>query len=136
MAVGNQIKGVFKSEHAVGGVYLVALGLLASDIIPTPADAVYFELQRRNRNNWEEGKITSQQYWTRDAIYYYGLNPLWWLLVFGGVIYFGKNAKQKLYVLSGLLGAGLVVWGLHKNIQKDEIKQQQLAELKKPIPKS
>jgi uncharacterized membrane protein YkvI len=101
-------------------LYAVGLGLLLSDLIPTPADSVYFYLQQKNKEKLEKKEITPKQYWTKDAVNYYGLNALWW----GGVLitthYIGSGYEQKRNLLIGLIGAGAVFSVLSNNIKKDE----------------
>lgn len=100
-------------------LYGFGLGLILSDIIPTPADGLYFYRQRINKERLQNGEITPKQYWIKDAINYYALNPLWW----GGVIlathYFGKDFKQKRNILIGLVAGGVVLGVISKNIKKD-----------------
>ncbi len=98
----------------------VAAGMILSDIIPTPADGLFFYLQQKNKEKLTKGEITPSQYWTRDAIYYYSLNPLWWGLVFGASMYFGKDFKQKRNIALSLTAGGVVLAVLYKNVKKDE----------------
>lgn len=116
----NTIKSAISSGHGNAILYAGALGLLLSDIIPTPADALYFNLQQKNKAKLESGAITPKQYWTRDVVTYYGLNPLWWSLVLGAMIYTKGDYTQKAKVGFGILAAGAVVAVIHKNIKKDE----------------
>lgn len=97
-----------------------ATGLIVSDIIPTPADGVYFYLQRKNKQKLEQGEITPRQYWLRDAAGYYGLNPLWWGSVLGASLLIGKDFVQKRNIFLGLVAGGVVVSVLSRNIKKDE----------------
>lgn len=101
-------------------LYAVGVGLILSDIIPTPADALYFYLQRINKQKLEKGEITVSQYWVRDAISYYGLNPIWWTGVLATTYFVGKTYEQKRNILIGLIGAGAVFGVLAKNIKKDK----------------
>lgn len=100
-------------------LYAGLIGLVLSDIIPTPADAVYFRSMKRNKDLLQSGRITAEQYWTRDAALYYGLNPLWWSLVLVAVVSFKGDVSSKLKLGIGLLGAGAVVGVLHRNIQEE-----------------
>lgn len=105
-------------------------GLIISDIVPTPADAMYFYLERKNKEKLEGGKITPAQYWTRDALAYYGLNPIWWATVLGVSFAVGKNYTQKRNILLGMVAGGVVLGVLHKNVKAEEkarlIKQKEL----------
>lgn len=109
-----------KSGHGNALLYAGTLGLLLSDIIPTPADAIYFRLQEKNKTKLENKQITPRQYWTRDALAYYGLNPLWWSLVLGAVILTKGSVGQKAKVGLAIVGAGAVFGVLGKNIREEE----------------
>lgn len=98
----------------------VGLGLILSDIIPTPADAVYFHYEQKNKQKLEEGKITPKQYWIRDAALYYGTNPIWWAGVLGFSLLVGKTFEQRRNLLITLIAGGVVIGVLNKNIKKDE----------------
>ena len=93
---------------------------MLSDLIPTPADAVYFYTQRINKQKLERGKISVKQYWTRDALSYYGYNAIWWSGVLLATHLIGKDYKHKRNLLIGLAGAGAVISVIAKNIKKDE----------------
>ena len=116
----KSITSAINSGHGNAVLYAGALGLILSDVIPTPADAIYFSLQQKNKAKLEAKELTPKQYWSRDAIMYYGLNPLWWSLVFGAVYLTKGDYNQKLKVGFGLLATGVVVGVLNKNIKKDE----------------
>lgn len=116
----DSISNAVKGGHGNAILYAGALGLILSDVIPTPADGLYFYLQQKNKAKLESKEITPKTYWTRDAIYYYGLNPIWWTLVLG-VVYFTKGGyTQKAKVGLSLVAAGLVFGVLSQNIKKDE----------------
>ena len=107
------------NNHKTTILYALGIGLLASDLIPTPADAVYFNYQRNNKQKLEENAITPKQYWTKDAIGYYGFNALWWSSVLGISYFIGKDFTQKRNLMAGLIAGGIVIAVLHKNIEKD-----------------
>jgi hypothetical protein len=118
----DSIKLAVKSGHGNAIVYATAIGLLASDLIPTPADAVYFRLMAINKKKLEAKEITPKQYWTREAGLYYGLNPLWWGLVLTALYYTKGDYTNKIKVGFGLLAAGAVIGVLSKNIKEEEKK--------------
>lgn len=101
-------------------LYALGIGLILSDIIPTPADALYFYRQRINKQKLELKQISPKQYWTRDAFGYYAYNPLWWTLVLGATITLGKSYEQKRNILIGLIAGGAVIGVIAKNIKEDE----------------
>ena len=114
------ISGAVKGGYGNAILYAGAIGLLLSDVIPTPADALYFYLQRKNKEKLSKGDITPKAYWTRDALYYYGLNPIWWSIVLGAMYFTKGDYTKKAKVGLGLLASGIVVGVLYKNIKKDE----------------
>lgn len=109
-----------ENSHKTSLLYAVGVGLLLSDLIPTPADALFFYKERKNKEKLTKGEITPKQYWTRDALGYYGYNALWWSAVLGATMLIGKDYKQKRNILIGLVAGGLVVGVIAKNIKKDE----------------
>lgn len=116
----QSLKEAVKSGHGNALIIGVGAGLIASDLIPTPADAIYFRAMAKNKKLLEEGKITPKQYWTRDAILYYGLNPIWWTLVVSTVVFSKASFNDKVKLGIGLIGAGAVVGVLAKNIREEE----------------
>ena len=115
------IKEAVKTKGAGEAVlYAGLIGLVLSDIIPTPADAIYFRMMEKNKQKLEENKITPREYWTQDAMLYYGLNPLWWTLVLVAVVNTKGGINNKLKLGIGLIGAGAVLGVISKNIREEE----------------
>ena len=118
----KSINTAIKSGHGNAVLYAGAIGLLLSDIIPTPADAVYFRLQAKNKSKLENGEITPKQYWERDALMYYGLNPLWWSIVLSALIFTKGSFGDKAKIGLAIVGGGAVLGVLGKNIKEEEKK--------------
>ena len=114
--------------HKTKILYAVGLGLFLSDLIPTPADAVYFNYQRNNKQKLNDGLITPKQYWVREGVGYYGFNAVWWASAIGTSFYFGKTFKQKRNIFLGVIASGVVLAVLHNNIKKDEAYYNQIEE--------
>jgi uncharacterized membrane protein YkvI len=106
-------------EHKEKILLALGAGLFLSDLIPTPADAVYFNYVRNNRLKLENEEITPKKYWTNEAIAYYGFNAVWWAGVIGVSYYFGKDFKQKRKIFIGLIAGGVTIAVLNRNIKKD-----------------
>jgi hypothetical protein len=115
----KQISSAFKSEQAVGTLYASLLGAIGGEILPTPSDGIDFWLERKWRIQLEKGEITPKQYWRRIEIKYYGLDALWWTIVFGTAILVKGDARRKMIVVGGVVGAGAAIGVISKNIQKD-----------------
>jgi hypothetical protein len=130
MSVEKEISGLIKGQHALGALYLGLLVAVVADMIPHPMDAVYFNLQKKNRDRFISGEITPKQYWRRNVISYYGCDALWWGFLLLVAVSVGGKAKDKLVVVGTILGAGAVVGIIHQNIRKDEEEQEMKKEIK------
>lgn len=107
--------------HKVALLYALGAGLFLSDLIPTPADGVYFAYQRNNKEKLEKGELNPKQYWLRDAAGYYGFNALWWGSILSASYFLGKDYTQKRNLMLGLIAGGVVVSVLNSNIKKDNL---------------
>lgn len=116
----NVIESAIKNGHGNAILYAGAIGLVLADSIPTPADGLFFNLEKKLRDQWESGKLTPNQYWWRQAGIYYVPNIIWWSLVLGAVVLTGKDFNQKWKIGLGLISGGAVIAIIHKNIQKDK----------------
>lgn len=115
----SQIKQAINTGHGLAVLYAGFIGLVLSDIIPTPGDAVYFYQQRLLKERLNKGEITPKQYWIKDAAGYYLYNSAWWALVFGVVLATKGDFNQKLKLSMAMMGGGFVASVLIKNIKKD-----------------
>ncbi len=120
----QSIKAALSGPHATGALYIGLLGLLLSDIIPTPGDALYFSLERKLRDEWKAGSITAKQYWARETTYYYGLNAAWWLIVILIAINIKGPVTRKMNFALAIIGIGAVSAVIYKNIHKDIVQQE------------
>jgi hypothetical protein len=101
-------------------IFTAVASAALANCIPTPADAIYFWRQQVDKQELEDNKITPKQYWTRDVIGYYGYTAAWYALVLTTMAAVGGTYQTKARILLGLLGAGVVIGVVAKNIQKDE----------------
>lgn len=122
MSFIKSISSANESGHGTALIYAGLFGLLLSDIIPTPADALYFKYQSKLKDQIHSNEITPKQYWLRDAASYYFLNPIWWIIVILIITNIKGDSKKKLKFSLGIIAAGLVVTVIYKNIKKDEQK--------------
>ena len=77
MSVVSEVKALGGSDHSTAAIYVLMIGLLLSDIIPTPGDALFFSYTRGLRDKYINKEITPKQYWDRTAAGYYFFNALW-----------------------------------------------------------
>jgi hypothetical protein len=117
----DSIKLAISSGHGNAIVYAGAIGLLLSDIIPTPADAIHFSFMQKQKRKLQNAEITPKEFWRNEALSYYLLNPLWWTLVLGALYYTKGDYTTKLKVGMGIIAGGAVIGVLNSNIKKDEL---------------
>ena len=117
--VFEDISKASEGRYANGVLYAGAVGLILSDIVPTPADALYFYSEKRLRDKWKAGEITPKQYWERTAMAYYLYNPIWWTLVLGALYYTKGDIKQKVKIGVGIVGIGAVIGVIYRNYTQD-----------------
>lgn len=122
----NSIGNAIKAGHGTGILYAGILGLALSDIIPTPADALYFHNQQKWKEQLAKKEITPEQFWRKELIGYYGYNFGWWLIFLGAVVSVKGDFRKKSEIAIGLLAAGAVVGVIAKNIQKDKELQKHI----------
>ena len=120
------MKGIFKEildatqgPHANGVLYAGAVGLLLSNIIPTPADALYFHREKKLKEKWDNKEITPEKYWQKTATAYYVYKPVWWGLVISAMYFTKGDVKDKAKIGLMIVGAGAVVGIVYRNYTKD-----------------
>lgn len=127
--------GIGKVIKEGNGNTIIYVGLIAAmlaNAVPTVADGLYFSLQQKWKEELNDGKITPEQYWTRDVGHYYTITAGYYAIVLATMLAFNKNSFSQNYkILLGLIGGGVVVGVAMKNIQKDK----ELAQMKQITPK-
>ena len=113
------IKQQINSGNGNTIIYTAVLAAVIANAMPTPADAIYFWRQQIDKEQLEAGKITPKQYWSRDVFGYYFYTAAWYATVLGVLAAAGGDYKTKARILLGLMGAGLVVGVIAKNIERD-----------------
>jgi hypothetical protein len=115
----NSIIKLFKSDHAVTALYLSLLAGAFFNFIPDPTDALQFYLERKWRIQLEKKEITPKAFWEKRLESFYLIDSVWWLVVLGIVILFGKGIEQKAWIAGGIIGGGAVIGIIFSNIKKD-----------------
>jgi hypothetical protein len=118
--VTNEIKGALGNGDGNALIYTAILSAMIANVVPTPADAIYFWRRGVDKEKLDRGEITPTQYWTRDVVGYYTYTALWYGLVLTIVASMGGTYQTKAKILLGTLGAGVVVGVVANNIKKDE----------------
>lgn len=129
--IGSLVTG---KDTALGALYLSLAVATVADILPHPMDAVYFNLQKSNRDKFINGDITPEQYWRRNVVAYYGCDFAWWGFLFLVAILTKGTAKDKFLIVGSLIGAGAVIGIIHRNIVKDIEQQESKLELIRKNP--
>lgn len=102
-------------------IYTALIAAALGDLIPTLADAVYFDQQQKQKQRLNAGEITPKQYWDTEALLYYGLNPIYWLLILLVVYNIKGDYRLKAKIVLGIIAFGVVVFVIQKNIKKDQV---------------
>jgi len=99
-------------------ILAAGIGLIVSNIIPTPGDALYFYQKRKNIKKLNNKELTPAQFWSKDAFGYYVYNSLWWTAVLAGSLYLATDLKKpSSQVFLGLTGLAAVGTVLYTNIK-------------------
>lgn len=130
MSFITELKGASESPNATGALYAGIVGLVISDLIPTPADAFYFNKERALRDKWKSGEIKPEEYWEKSASNYYLFNAAWWLFVGLATVYTKGSVNNKIVTLGALIGGGAVIATIYGNIQSDKKQLEEEAETK------
>ena len=94
---------------------LIAAGL--ANMIPTPFDGIYFRRVNTLERQFDDGKISAESLEYHVAGEYYLWTALWYGALFTGIYAFGGKYKNNAKILLGLVGGGLVLGAIQKNIQ-------------------
>ena len=91
-------------------------GALAN-VIPTPFDSVYFRRINSLQRQYDKDEISAEKLEWHVAGEYYLWTSLWYLTLFTGVYALGGKYKTNARILLALIGGGLVVGAVKKNIE-------------------
>jgi hypothetical protein len=102
-------------------IYAALIAAMVANAVPTVADGWYFSLQQKWKQQLEEGKITPEQYWTRDIGHYYTITAGYYGIVLLAMLALNKNSfSTNSKILLGILGGGLVIGVGMQNVKKDK----------------
>jgi uncharacterized membrane protein YedE/YeeE len=113
-------------------IYAALIAAMVANAVPTVADGWYFSLQQKWKQQLEEGKITPEQYWTRDIGHYYTITAGYYGIILLAMLALNKNSfSTNSKILLGILGGGLVIGVGMQNVKKDK----EIQELRNSIKK-
>ena len=114
------IEKVIKDGDGNAIIYTALIAAAAANLIPTPADSIYFMRQQKLKEQLEKGEISVEHYWYHDIGGYYLYTATYYGLIIATIAAIGGSYKTNARILLGLAGAGLVVGVMFRNIQKDK----------------
>jgi len=119
---------VIKDGNGNTLIFTALIAAILANCTPTVADGLYFNLQQKWKQDLEDGKITPEQYWTRDVLHYYTITAGYYVIVLLIMLAFSQNTfSTNSKILLGIVGGGVVIGVAMKNVQKDK----EVDELKK-----
>lgn len=129
--VFEEIINASQGRHSDGVLYAGAVGIILSDIIPTPAEAVFYYREKVLRKKWEDGKITPQQYYRGSYQSLHLSKSIWWIGVLAAMYFRKGDTNQKAMFGLALVGGGAVAGMVYKMMRKDldDVKDEVIQEL-------
>ena len=112
------IKQAIKDGNGTTIINTALIAAALANVLPTAADGVYFWRQAKDKEALDKGEITPKQYWIRDVLGYYGYTAAYYTIILLSVQAIGGTYKTKSRILLALLGGGVVVGVVSRNIQK------------------
>ncbi len=120
---------IIKDGNGNALIFTALAAAALANLVPTPADALYFARQQKLKADLEDGKISIENYWWHDISGYYIYTAGYYLALFG-VLYAMNNTQSKnIKIMAALVGAGVVVGVGFLNIKKDK----EIAEIRKTM---
>ena len=112
--------GINKVVSEGNGNTLLYTALLAAAIantLPTPFDSIYFRRMNTLQRQYDEDKISPEKLEWHVAGEYYLWTSAWYAALFTGIYAFGGKYKTNARILLTLVGGGLVIGAVNKNIE-------------------
>ena len=114
------IKETIKNGNGNTIIYTALIAAAIANSLPTPFDAIYFNRVNKLRQQYDKKEITAESLNWHIAGEYYLWTALWYGALFAGVYAVGGTYKNNVRALFALVGAGVVIGSVQKNIQKDK----------------
>lgn len=101
-------------------IYTALIAAAIANTLPTPFDSIYFTRVNKLQRDYDQNKISAEKLEWHIAGEYYLWTSLWYATLFTGVYAFGGKYKTNARILLALVGGGLVIGAVNKNIQVDK----------------
>jgi hypothetical protein len=98
-------------------IYTALIAAALANTIPTPFDGIYFRRVNTLERKFDSGEISAEKLEWHVAGEYYLWTSLWYATLFTGIYAFGGKYKNNARILLGLVGGGLVLGAVYKNIE-------------------
>jgi hypothetical protein len=118
--MGLGIKEMIKSGNGNTIIYTALIAGAIANTLPTPFDGIYFRRVNELRIAYDNKEITAEKLENHIALEYYLWTSLWYVTLFTGVYAFGGKYQNNAKILLALVGGGLVIGTVQKNIQRDK----------------
>jgi len=100
-------------------IYTALIAAAIANTLPTPFDAIYFSRINKLERQFDSVEISAEKLEYHVAGEYYLWTSLWYLALFTGIYAFGGKYKNNARILLALVGGGLVLGAIQKNIEID-----------------
>ena len=114
------IKKVIKEGNGNTIIYTALIAAAIANTLPTPFDGIYFSRVNTLKHKYDNKEISNERMDWQIAGEYYLWTSLWYVTLFTGVYAIGGTYKNNARVLLALIGGGVVVGAVNKNIQKNK----------------
>lgn len=117
--VFEQIINASQGRHSDGVLYAGAVGIILSNIIPTPAEAVFYYREKSLKKQLEEGKISPEAYYRGNYRSLHYSKSIWWIGILAAMYFHKGNTQNKAMFGLALVGGGAVAGLVYKMMRKD-----------------
>jgi hypothetical protein len=114
------INKVIKEGNGNTIIYTALIAAAIANTLPTPFDGIYFSRVNTLKHKYDNKEISNERMEWQIAGEYYLWTSLWYVTLFTGVYAIGGTYKNNARVLLALIGGGVVVGAVNKNIQKNK----------------
>jgi hypothetical protein len=118
------INKVIKEGNGNTIIYTALIAAAIANTLPTPFDGIYFSRVNTLKHKYDNKEISNERMEWQIAGEYYLWTSLWYVTLFTGVYAIGGTYKNNARLLLALVGAGVVVGAVNKNIEKNKKVEQ------------